>query len=114
MRASAAVDARRSREYRGSFVYTGDYRQLLRKVDEFVVLTSERILLAVAAFGVFMFVQRKQRKVTDRYMQNLQQRRNNRVDEEMIDRPDLVDMNLETVQDKSRTVQVEEDDSTNP
>lgn len=39
-----------------------------------MILTTERIVLAIAAFGVFMLIQSKQRKAADRYLQNFQQR----------------------------------------
>jgi len=49
--------------------------------DPRMIITSERIILAVAAFGVFMYVQRKQRKMSDKFLQNLQQRRDGRPDD---------------------------------
>ncbi|MCY0875439.1 MAG: hypothetical protein OWT28_04110 [Firmicutes bacterium] len=52
-----------------------------------MVLTGERIVLAVAAFGLFMYMQRRQRKMSDRFMQNIQQRQNGRPEE-----PTYIDM----------------------
>lgn len=70
-----------------------------------MVLTGERIVLAVAAFGVFMYVQRRQRKMSDRFMQNLQQRRDGRPDDQ-----DMYVNLHEPAEDESAVTEDDKDD----